>query len=204
MWRVDTLAPPRKSGASSAPVCTTACRPRRSSRACSPSGVHQTDDACLRAAASARAALPPRSPWTPGRGSLGTRSITVGRDEVSVAGREWSGRPPLLPIAKRTRGNSATANFALCLSTSSTQPLRQATARDEPLLRLMLWIATNWRESVPPRSTQGGPGDPALDARALSVALSAGSGGRSPCRGRTRRRRRSPSSRRSPPACDRT
>src|SRR5688500_14462870 len=31
MWRVDTLAPLRKPGASSAPVCTTACRPRRAS-----------------------------------------------------------------------------------------------------------------------------------------------------------------------------
>lgn len=143
----------------SLPLGTTLSRPRRPrTRACSPSGVHQTDDACIREAANAGAAVPPRSPWTRGRGSLGTRSITVGRDEVSVAGREWSGRPPLLPIAKRKRGKSATANFALCLSTSSTQPLRQA-ARDEPLLRLMPWIAANWRESVPPRSTQGAPGD---------------------------------------------
>jgi len=33
MWRADTPAPPRKAGASSAPVCTTACRPERTWRA---------------------------------------------------------------------------------------------------------------------------------------------------------------------------
>ena len=75
--RVDVRAAHRGgfSGTCSAPQANTPAgpgRPRRRCRChrrgnrCADASVRSADDACIREAASARAALPPRSPWTTG------------------------------------------------------------------------------------------------------------------------------------------